>query len=48
MSIGESVVIQDEVVKCVYSGEEAILFFEFDTVSKKIISEKFEVVKLNA
>ena len=48
MSIGESVVIQDEVVKCVYSGEEAILFFKFDTVSKKITSEKFEVVKLNA
>ena len=48
MTIGESVVIQDEVVKCVYSGAEAILIFEFDTVSKKIISEKFEVVKLNA
>ena len=46
MSIGESVVIQDEVVKCIYSGEEAVLFFEFDTVSKKIISEKFEVVPL--
>ena len=46
MSIGESVVIQDEVVKCIYSGEEAILFFEFDTVSKQILSEKFEVVKL--
>ena len=46
MSIGESVVIQDEVVKCIYSGEEAVLFFELDTVSKKIISEKFEVVKL--
>ena len=46
MSIGESVVIQDEVVKCIYSGEEAVLFFEFDTVSKQILSEKFEVVKL--
>ena len=46
MSIGESVVIQDEVVKCIYSGEEAVLFFEFDTNSKKIISEKFEVVPL--
>ena len=47
MTIGESVVIQDEIVKCVYSGEEAVLFFEFDSASKKIISEKFEVVKLN-
>ena len=46
MSIGESVVIQEEVVKCIYSGEEAVLFFEFDTVSKQILSEKFEVVKL--
>ena len=46
MSIGESVVIQDEVVKCIYSGEEAVLFFEFDTVSKQILSEKFEVVPL--
>ena len=46
MSIGESVVIQDEVVKCIYSGEEAVLFFEFETNSKKIISEKFEVVPL--
>ena len=46
MSIGESVVIQDEVVKCIYSGEEAVLFFEFDTVSKQILSEKLEVVKL--
>ena len=46
MSIGESVVIKDEVVKCIYSGEEAVLFFEFDTVSKQILSEKFEVVKL--
>ena len=46
MSIGESVVIQDEVVKCIYSGEEAVLFFEFDTGSKQILSEKFEVVKL--
>lgn len=46
MSIGESVVIQDEVVKCIYSGEEAVLFFEFDTFSKQILSEKFEVVKL--
>ena len=46
MSIGESVVIQDEVVKCIYSGEEAVLFFEFDIVSKQILSEKFEVVKL--
>ena len=46
MSIGESAVIQDEVVKCIYSGEEAVLFFEFDTVSKQILSEKFEVVKL--
>jgi predicted amidohydrolase len=46
MSIGESVVIQDEVVKCIYNGEEAVLFFEFDTNSKKIISEKFEVVPL--
>ena len=46
MSIGESVVIQDEVVKCIYSGEEAVLFFEFDTNSKKVISEKFEVVPL--
>ena len=48
MSIGESVVIQDEVVKCIYSGEEAVLFFEFDTNSKKIISEKFEVVPLKS
>ena len=46
MSIGESVVIQDEVVKCIYSGEEAVLFFEFDANSKKVISEKFEVVPL--
>ena len=46
MSIGESVVIQDEVVKCIYNGDDAVLFFEFDTNSKKIISEKFEVVKL--
>lgn len=46
MSIGESVVIQDEVVKCIYSGEEAVLFFEFDTISKQILSEKFEVVNL--
>lgn len=48
MSIGESVVIQDEVVKCIYSGAEAVLFFEFDTNSKKIISEKFEVVPLKS
>ena len=48
MSIGESVVIQDEVVKCIYSGEEAVLFFEFDTNYKKVISEKFEVVSLKS
>ena len=46
MSIGESVVLQDEAVKCIYSGAEAVLFFEFDFVTKKIISEKFEVVPL--
>jgi hypothetical protein len=46
MSIGESVVIQDEAVKCIYSGAEAVLLFEFDTNSKKVISEKFEVVPL--
>ena len=45
MSIGESVAIQDEVVKCKYSGDEAVLFLEFDTATKKIASNKFEVVK---
>lgn len=46
MTIGESVAIQDEVVKCKYSGEEAVLFLEFDPAENKILSEKFEVVKL--
>ena len=46
MTIGESVAIQDEVVKCSYSGAEAVLLLEFDTVKNKILSEKFEVVPL--
>ncbi|MBR2507848.1 MAG: carbon-nitrogen hydrolase family protein [Bacilli bacterium] len=46
MTIGESVAIQDEVVKCSYSGAEAVLLFEFDTVKNKILSEKFEIVPL--
>lgn len=46
MTIGESVAIQDEVVKCSYSGAEAVLHLEFDTVKNKILSEKFEVVPL--
>lgn len=46
MTIGESVAIQDEVVKCKYSGKEAVLFLEFDTAKNKIISNKFEVIYL--
>jgi len=46
MTIGESVAIQDEIVKCSYSGAEAVLLLEFDTVKNKILSEKFEVVPL--
>jgi len=46
MTIGESVAIQDEIVKCSYSGAEAMLLLEFDTVKNKILSEKFEVVPL--
>jgi len=46
MTIGESVAIQDEIVKCSYSGAEAALLLEFDTVKNKILSEKFEVVLL--
>lgn len=46
MTIGESVAIQDEVVKCVYSGKEAVLLVEFDTLSKQITSDKFEVIPI--
>lgn len=46
MTIGESVAIQDEIVKCSYSGAEAVLLLEFDTVKNKILSEKFEVIPL--
>jgi predicted amidohydrolase len=46
MSIGESVLIQDEEVICKYSGGEAVLLFDFDVTSKKILSKKFEVIKL--
>jgi len=46
MTIGESVAIQEEIVKCSYSGAEAVLLLEFDTVKNKILSEKFEVVPL--
>ena len=46
MTIGESVAIQDEIVKCKYSGAEALLLLEFDTVKNKILSEKFEVIPL--
>ena len=46
MAIGESVAIQDEIIKCSYSGAEAVLLLEFDTVKNKILSEKFEVVLL--
>ncbi|MBQ7882984.1 MAG: carbon-nitrogen hydrolase family protein [Phascolarctobacterium sp.] len=44
MSIGESVAIENELVKCKYSGAEAVLFLEFDTAAKKILSSEFEVV----
>lgn len=47
MSIGESVAIKNEEVKCVYSGEEAVLLLDFDTVSKQIVSDKFEVIPLS-
>lgn len=46
MAIGESVAIQDEIIKCSYSGAEAVLLLEFDTVKNKILSKKFEVVPL--
>ncbi len=46
MTIGESVAIQDEVVKCKYSGAEAVLLLEFDTVKNKILSEKFEIITM--
>ena len=46
MTIGESVAIQDEVVKCKYSGAEAVLLLEFDTAKNKILSEKFEIITL--
>ena len=46
MSIGESVAIKNEAVKCVYSGEEAVLLLDFDTVSKQIASDEFEVIPL--
>jgi hypothetical protein len=46
MSIGESVLIQDEEVICKYSGAEAVLLFDFDVTSKKILSKEFEVIKL--
>ena len=46
MSIGESVAIQDETVICKYSGDEAVLILEFDVTNKKILSNGFEVHKL--
>ena len=46
MTVGESIIIIDEVVKCRYSGAEAVLLFEYDESSRKIISDEFEVVRL--
>ena len=46
MTIGESVAIQDEVVKCSYSGAEAVLLLDFDIVKNKILSQKFEIIPL--
>ena len=46
MTVGESVIIQDEEIKCRYSGTEAVLLFEFDKDSNRIISNEFEVICL--
>lgn len=46
MSIGESVVVENAKTKFRYSGQQAVLLFEWDAASGKIISDEFEVYPL--
>lgn len=42
----ESAIVQDGQIICTYSGDEAILFIEYDEKDKKILSKEFEIIKL--
>ena len=42
----ESAVAQDEEIVCTYSGDEAVLFVDFDKQSKRVSSKNFEIMGL--
>lgn len=46
MTVGQSVVIENGKTKLSYNGEQAILLFEWDENSGKILSDKFEIISI--
>lgn len=44
MTVGQSVVIKNGKTKLSYNGKQAILLFEWDENSGKILSDKFEII----
>ena len=42
----ESAVAQDGEIVCTYSGDEAVLFVDFDKQSKRVSSKNFEIMGL--
>ena len=46
MNVGQSVAIENGKTKLSYNGKQAILLFELDEESGKILSDKFEIISL--
>ena len=46
MTVGQSVVIENGKTKLSYNGKQAILLFEWDENSGKILSDKFEIISI--
>lgn len=46
MNVGQSVAIENGKTKLSYNGKQAILLFEWDEESGKILSDKFEIISL--
>lgn len=46
MTIGQSVVIEHGKTKLSYNGEQAVLLFEWDEASGKVLSDKFEIISI--
>ena len=46
MNVGQSVAIENGKTKLSYNGKKAILLFEWDEESGKILSDKFDIISL--